>query len=80
MTGLLVVLAALAGYCVFVLVTPGRPCRKCGGWGSRARRRRVSACPRCKGTGTAFRPGARLVHRGAAAAWGYVRGRLEGGG
>ena len=77
MTQLLMALAVLAGYGVFVFVKPARACRRCSGWGARGRRR--SACGRCRGTGKTFRPGARLVHRGAALAMRYVREWREGG-
>lgn len=79
MTYLLMFLAIVAGYGLFTLVRPHKPCRKCSGWGSRTRRRTVSACGRCQGTGHVFRPGARLVHRGAALAIRTVRERGEGG-
>jgi DnaJ-class molecular chaperone len=72
-------LAAVAGYGLFVLVRPTGACRKCSGWGARkGRRRKVSACSRCSGTGKAFRPAARLVHRGAALAIRTIRERQEG--
>jgi DnaJ-class molecular chaperone len=78
-THLLIFLAIVAGYGLFVLVRPAGACRKCSGWGARkGRRRRVSACGRCKGTGKTFRPGARLVHRGAALAIRSMRERREG--
>lgn len=77
MTHLLVFLAIVAGYGLFVLVSPTWGCRKCSGWGSRTRRRRVSACGRCKGTGKTFRPGARLINRGAALALRHLRERAE---
>lgn len=80
MTHLLMLLAAVAGYGLFVLVSPTGSCRKCSGWGARTgRRRKVSACGRCQATGRTFRPGARLVHRGAALAIRAVRERQEGG-
>ena len=44
--------------------------------GARKGRRR-SYCTRCGGTGKRFRLGARLVHRGAAAAYRYARTRKE---
>lgn len=72
-------LAALAVYALFVLVKPDRACPKCSGWGQGARRRRSRACPKCKATGRTFRPGARLVHKGAAAAIRHLRERREGG-
>jgi predicted Zn-ribbon and HTH transcriptional regulator len=78
MTHLLIILAIIAGYGLFTLVRPHMACRKCSGWGSKTRRRRVSACGRCKGTGKVFRPGARLVHRGAALAIRSYRERKEG--
>jgi DnaJ-class molecular chaperone len=75
-THLLIALAVAAGYVVFLLARPHRKCRRCGGWGSRGKRR--AACPKCGGTGTRFRAGAPLVHRGAAAAIRYIRERMEG--
>lgn len=78
MTHLLMFLAIIAGYGLFVLVRPQMACRKCSGWGSRTRHRRVSACGRCQATGKTFRPGARLVHRGAALALRHLRERPEG--
>ena len=78
MTHLLMFLAVVAGYGLFVLVRPQMACRKCSGWGSRTRRRKVSACGRCQATGKVFRPGARLVHRGAALALRHLRERSEG--
>ena len=71
MTHVLLALAGLAGYALFLLVKPEKTCRSCSGWGARGRRR--SACARCGGTGKRFRPGARLVHWGAAAAYRYAR-------
>jgi DnaJ-class molecular chaperone len=70
-------LAAIAGYVAFVLVKPDRACPRCGGWGQKARRRSPRACARCEGTGRTFLPGARLVHRAAAAGIRYVRERME---
>jgi DnaJ-class molecular chaperone len=79
-TQLLILLAIAAGYGAFVMVFPSRPCRKCSGWGQKAgRRRRVAACGRCKGTGRTFRPGARLLHKGAGAAIRHLRERTEVG-
>lgn len=79
MTHLLIVLAIVAGYGLFALVRPHMSCRKCSGWGSKTKRRRTSACGKCSGTGKTFRPGARLVHRGAALAIRSIRERQEGG-
>ncbi len=76
---ILIALAVIAGYGLFVLVRPMMSCRKCSGWGQKAgRRRKVSACVRCKGTGEVFRPGARFVHAGAALALQHWRDRTEG--
>ena len=73
MTHLLVLLAILTAYGLFVLIKPDGPCHRCAGWGHRQKRRRRTACPRCQGTGRRFRPGARLVHKGAAAAVRAIR-------
>jgi len=77
-TAILIILAAVAVYAVFVLVKPDKACGKCSGWGLKTRRRRSKACSRCKGTGKQFRLGARLVHGGAAQAMKYMRERREG--
>jgi DnaJ-class molecular chaperone len=74
-TQVLLILGATAGYALFLLVKPEKTCRSCRGWGAKGRRR--SACTRCGGTGKRFRPGARLVHRGAAEAYRYARKRME---
>jgi len=70
-------LVAAAAYLLFVLVKPVRHCPKCNGWGQRAKRRRRRQCARCKGTGKTFRPAARLVHKGAAAAYKQARARVR---
>ena len=75
MTQVLIALAAIAGYALFLLVKPEKTCRSCRGWGAKGRRR--SYCTRCGGTGKRFRLGARLVHRGAAEAYRYARKRME---
>ena len=75
MTQVLIVLALIAGYAVFLLARPEKTCRSCRGWGAKGRRR--SYCTRCGGTGKRFRLGARLVHRGAAEAYRYARKRME---
>jgi DnaJ-class molecular chaperone len=74
-TQVLLVLGATAGYAVFLLVRPEKTCRRCSGWGARGKRRTYCSC--CQGTGKRFRFGARLVHRGAAGAYRYVRTRKE---
>lgn len=61
----LVVLVIAAAYILFTLASPTRACKSCG--------RQRGPCPRCQGTGRRFRPGARLVHRGAATAWRHAR-------
>ena len=75
MTQVLIALALIAGYALFLLVRPSKTCWSCRGWGARGRRR--SYCTRCGGTGKRFRLGARLVHRGAAEAYRYARKRME---
>jgi hypothetical protein len=75
-TILLIVLAVLAAYALFVLASPVTACRTCRGYGMKPRRwRRRATCHRCGGTGFRFRPGARLVHRAAAA---RMRARMTG--
>jgi len=78
-TQILIVLAFLLGYAVFALVKPKKRCGKCNGWGIRRKRmrRRSSPCRRCGATGRQFRPGARLIGRGAALAIRYLRERAE---
>lgn len=74
MIHVLIVIGLAAGYAVFLLARPDKPCRSCRGWGAKGGRRR-SACPRCRGTGRRFRLGARLVHSGAMAVSLYIRER-----
>jgi hypothetical protein len=57
MDQVLVILGLAAFYALIVLVSPTKACGSCA--------RHRGPCPRCKGTGRRFRPGARLVHRGA---------------
>lgn len=65
----ILVLAVVIGvplYAVFSLIRPTKKCGRCGGWGSKAGRRRRSArrhCARCDGTGRRFRVIARIWHR-----------------
>jgi hypothetical protein len=62
MTALLIIaLAAVAVYALFVLASPTTGCRRCRGYGTKGRRRRP--CGRCGGTGIRFRPGAPLLYR-----------------
>ena len=75
MTEILRALAVLAGYAVFLLIRPQTRCWFCRGWGMKGRRRKQ--CRWCDGTGTRFRLGARLVHRGAAVAKRYIAERLR---
>lgn len=56
-----------AAYALFLLLSPTRACRACA--------RSRGPCPRCKGTGRRFRPGASLVHRGAVQALKRARGQ-----
>lgn len=73
MTHVLVALALAGGYALFLLIRPQKNCWRCHGWGARGRRR--SSCRWCGGTGSRFRLGARLLHRGAALALRYAAER-----
>jgi hypothetical protein len=66
----LIALGLAAGYALFLLAWPGKACGSCA-------RHPGRLCPRCGGTGRRFRPGARLVHRGAATGFRYARERLD---
>ena len=78
MRDVLLGLAAVTAYGLFVLALPKMGCRKCSASGSRKRRGRArSACGRCQGTGRQFRPGARLVHAGAVLAVDAVREHIR---
>ena len=79
MTDVLIILLAVVGYCAFALAVPDKQCRRCGGWGQKAKRRRKRACPKCMGTGRHFRLGAPLVHRGKSMGIRYMRERTEDG-
>jgi len=62
----LATLAAAAVWAGGAYFFPFRDCRKCGGTGRKVRhlnRSHYALCPRCAGTGSVRRPGARLVHR-----------------
>lgn len=71
MTHFLILLALVAAYGLFVLVSPMKACGAC-------QRHRGRPCPRCGGTGRRFRIGARLVHRGAVKAHQQRRQRRGG--
>jgi hypothetical protein len=63
---ILAVLIGLPLYVAFCLIRPTKPCRRCGGWGSKPARRRRAArrqCRRCDGTGKRFRVPARITYR-----------------
>jgi hypothetical protein len=78
MDDVLLGLAAVTAYGLFMLALPKMGCRKCSASGSRKRRGRArSACARCGGTGRQFRPGAQLVHSGAVLAVDTVREHLK---
>ena len=77
MHDVLLALAALAAYGLFVVISPKMACRKCSGNGSRQRRRQRTACGRCGATGRQFRPGARLVHNGLVLAVDAIREHIE---
>ena len=78
MDHVLIALAVLAGWALFVYVRPTKACGSCAG--------REGPCPRCRGTGRRFRVGARLVRRGAVMlylaarehAWPWLRDRIDG--
>jgi DnaJ-class molecular chaperone len=71
MTHLIVAaLIVLALYAAFCMIRPTKACRRCGGWGSKAARRRRAPrrhCHRCDGTGERFRVPSRVAYgiRGA---------------
>jgi DnaJ-class molecular chaperone len=74
----LVVLAVIAGWVLFVSISPKTSCGTCSGWGGLTRGKRRKSCRACKGTGVRFRFGARLVNAAHAAAIRYIRARREG--
>jgi len=63
------ILAAIIGaplYVAYCLIRPTKACRRCGGWGSKAARRRRAPrrhCRRCDGTGKRFRVPALVIYR-----------------
>jgi len=65
----ILILAAVIGlplYTAFCLIRPTKSCRRCGGWGSKAARRRQAPrrqCRRCDGTGKRFRVPAQIAYR-----------------
>lgn len=63
---ILMTLGGIGAYVSFLLIRPQTRCWFCRGWGTKGRRRNI--CRWCSGTGTRFRLGARLVHRGVALA------------
>lgn len=60
---LLVVLGVIVVWALTCLVSPTCRCPRCGGGKAEQGRRGMRPCPRCKGTGRAYRRGARLVHK-----------------
>ena len=63
----------LAIYVAVALFSPTRPCPRCSGGGTRGRSRK--SCGKCGATGRAFRPGARLLHKGVTSTIEQVRSR-----
>jgi hypothetical protein len=61
MDHVLVVLAVIVAWLLFVTLSPARACPACA--------RHRGPCPRCKGTGLRFRLGARTVRRALSALW-----------
>lgn len=60
---LLVIMGVAVIWALICLVAPTCRCPRCGGSKVEQGRRGVRPCPRCKGTGRAYRRGARLVHK-----------------
>lgn len=65
MQHILAALAVLGVWCTFTYFFPRKRCRKCSGWGSKAKARRRRACGRCGATGRTMRLSAVLTHRAA---------------
>ncbi len=65
MTGqeLLAAAVAVIAWALACLVSPTCRCPRCGGSRVEQGRRGTRPCPRCKGTGRAYRRGARIVHK-----------------
>lgn len=60
---LLVAVVVAIAWTLACLVSPTCRCLRCGGSKVERKGRRVRPCRRCKGTGRAYRRGARLVHK-----------------
>lgn len=77
MDHVITVFLLVAGYILFVLVSPVGKCHRCRGRRVARRGLRFTRCRRCKGTGRAPRPGAALIHRTAREhAWPWLRDRI----
>jgi hypothetical protein len=65
LTHILLAIAAITGRALFTLASPVGRCRRCHGKRIIRTRltHRIRKCPRCRGTGRAFRLGAVLTHR-----------------
>jgi hypothetical protein len=65
LTHVLVAIAVVTGWALFVLISPITRCRRCHGKAIiRTRfRKRIRACPRCGGSRRQYRLGANAVHR-----------------
>jgi hypothetical protein len=80
MDHILIVLAMIVVYFLFLLVKRDVACEKCSGWGHKAgKRRRIKACSKCKGTGRQFLPGAQLLSKGIAKTVKHMREKREAG-
>lgn len=69
MDHVLTVLGLAAAYAVFVYAFPTRACGACA--------KHRGPCPKCKGTGRRFWPGACLVRRAILAGYKYAQERRE---
>ena len=74
MTGFLALLGILTGYGLFVLVRPTALCPRVVTVQRKGKRPKTTVCPKCKGLGFRYRPGAILVHRFA---WSLAGERMK---
>ena len=75
----LIAIAAVILWALFVLASPITRCRRCHGKAIiRTRiRKRIRACPRCRGSRRQYRRGATLVHRLAEPARDALKQRIR---
>ena len=79
LTHVLVAIAVVTGWALFVLVSPITRCHRCRGKAIiRTRiRKRIRSCPRCRGSRRQYRLGATLVHRLAEPATDALKQRIR---